>query len=433
MTSPPDRTDAPDPSFSARSIAVPAYGPTVVVAVGAGAILPIITLSALDLGATPSVAAFTVALTLIADLFFAVPAGALVHRVGERKALMAAAAADAVAALLAVAAPSLFWLMAAVFAMGFTSSVFLVARQSYLMEAVPFEMRARALSTLGGVHRIGLFIGPFIGAPIIHSWGPRAAFSVAVAAGVLATLLVAWAPDLTAEHEAVERRGAQSSTARVLWGHRRTYLTLGLAIAVVSAVRSSRVVLVPLWAAQSGLSASTTAVIFGIAGGVEMLLFYPAGSVMDRFGRVWVAVPSVVVVGASLGVLPLTGEAVAIGLLAVIGAIGNGMGSGLVMTLGADVAPAVGRSQFLGGWRFVSVLGGSGAPVLISLVTAASGLVAACLAVGALALLGAGWIAYWVPVYDPVGRRATPRPEPTPGPDLPDRGAQSPANERLDP
>jgi MFS family permease len=434
MTPPPARTDAP---FSLWSIAVPAYGPTVVVAVGAGAVVPIITLSALDLGASPSVAAFTVALTLIADLFFAVPAGALVHRVGERKALMGAAAADAVAALFAVTATSLPALMAAVFAMGFTSSVFLVARQSYLIDAVPFAMRARAMSTLGGVHRIGLFVGPFVGAPIVHFWGPRAGFAVAVAAGVLGTLLVWWAPDLTAEHEEAARLEAPVGTARLLWNHRRTYLTLGLAIAVVGAVRSSRVVLVPLWAAQSGLSASTTAVIFGIAGGVEMLLFYPAGSVMDRFGRVWIAVPCVVVVGLSLGALPLTGTALGIGLLAVVGAIGNGIGSGIVMTLGADVAPVVGRSQFLGGWRFVSVIGGSGAPVLISAVTAVSGLVAACLGIGVLALLGACWIGYWVPAYDPVrrggetsvdlGSAATGEPE------LPDSGAQSPANERLDP
>jgi len=32
-------------------------------------------------------------------------------------------------------------------------------------------------------------------------------------------------------------------------------------------------------------------------------------------------------------------------------AVGNGLGSGVVMTIGADTAPTVGRSQYLGGWR----------------------------------------------------------------------------------
>ena len=400
-------------AVSLRSIAVPAYGPTVIAAVGSGAVVPVVTLSALDLGATQSVAALTAGLALIAELFFAVPAGALVHRVGERRALLWASAVDAVAAFVALTAPSLGVLMVTVFAMGFTSSVFLVARQAYLIDAVPASMRARAMSTLGGVNRIGLFIGPFVGAPIIQVWGPRAGFAVAVAAGLGAAALIWLGPDLTAAHEAQAKEqaadGAPVSTAKVLWDHRDVYLTIGLGIMVIGAARSARVILLPLWAAHVGLSASATAVIFGIVGGVEMLLFYPAGSVMDRFGRIWVAVPCVVLLGIGMLTLPLTHSALAVTAAALVAAVGNGMGSGIVMTLGADSAPVVGRSQFLGGWRFVSVVGGSGAPALISIVTAQADLAAACLALGGLALLGTGWLGYWVPRYDPVRRRSVPR------------------------
>jgi MFS family permease len=409
MPRPDARNAASSADFSLRSIAVPAYGPTVIAAIGSGAIVPIVALSALDLGASQSVAALTVGLGLIAELFFAVPAGALVHRVGERRALLWASAVDAVGAFVALTAPSLLVLMATVFAMGFTSSVFSVARQAYLIDAVPTSMRARALSTLGGVNRIGLCIGPFIGAPVIHFWGPRAGFAVAVAAGLAAAALVQFGPDLTAAHEAqakVQEQRRSVSTGRVLWDHRRTYLTLGLGIMVIGAARSARVVLLPLWAEHVGLSASTTAVIFGIVGGVEMLLFYPAGSVMDRFGRIWVAVPCVVLLGVGMLTLPLTHSALAVTLAALVAAVGNGLGSGIVMTLGADSAPERGRSQFLGGWRFVSVVGGSGSPALISLITAGAGLAAACVSLGTLALLGTGWLAYWVPRFDPVRRAA---------------------------
>jgi len=225
-------------------------------------------------------------------------------------------------------------------------------------------------------------------------------------AGIAAAVLVWRAPDLTAAHEEVERAQASSSTARVIWDHRRTYLTLGLGIMVIGAARSSRLVLVPLWAAHVGLSASATAVIFGVTGGVEMLLFYPAGSVMDRFGRVWVAVPCVVLLGVGLLLLPLTTTAWTVLAASSLAAVGNGLGSGIVMTLGADNAPALGRSQFLGGWRFVSVVGGSGAPLLISAVTAWSSLAVACVGLGSLALVGTGWLGYWVPRFDPLRRRA---------------------------
>ncbi len=390
--------------FSLRTIAVPAYGPTVIAAVGAGAVVPIVTLSALDLGATPSVAALTAGLGLVAELFFAVPAGALVHRVGERKALVWASGVDAVAALVALLAPSLAVLMTTVFAMGFTSSVFLVARQAYLIEAVPQSMRARALSTLGGVNRIGMFVGPFVAAPIVHLWGPRAGFAVAVMAGLGAAVLVRVSTDLTAEHEAQAAGQPQASTRAVLWEHRRVYLTLGLGILVIGAARSARVVLVPLWAAHVGLSATTTALVFGIVGGVEMLLFYPAGSVMDRFGRIWVAVPCVVLLAVGMLALPLTHSALGVTAAALVSAVGNGLGSGIVMTLGADTAPTRGRSQFLGGWRFVSVVGGSGSPAVIGVVTAHAGLAVACVGLGALTLAGTGWLAYWVPRYDPARR-----------------------------
>ena len=45
--------------------------------------------------------------------------------------------------------------------------MFSLARQAYLTEAIPIRMRARALSTLGGTFRIGLFIGPFVAAAIV--------------------------------------------------------------------------------------------------------------------------------------------------------------------------------------------------------------------------------------------------------------------------
>ncbi|HEX8508632.1 MAG TPA: MFS transporter, partial [Propionibacteriaceae bacterium] len=73
-----------------RRVILPAYGPTVLVAIGYGAILPLVALSARALGASIGTAALIVALTGIGQLLGDLPAGALAARIGERRALIAA-------------------------------------------------------------------------------------------------------------------------------------------------------------------------------------------------------------------------------------------------------------------------------------------------------------------------------------------------------
>ena len=306
----------------------------------------------------------------------------------------------------ALLAQSVWMLGAAVFAMGLSGALFGLARQAYLTEIVPIGMRARALSTLGGVHRIGLFFGPFAGAAAVAAWDIRGAYAVAVAASAAAFLLVLAIPDLTAHHERAGRGLERRTVSSVLLEHRRILLTLGTGILAIAAARGARTSLLPLWAENIGLSATDTSLVFGIAGALDMLLFYPAGAVMDRFGRAWIAVPTVVVLGLGMMALPLTHSMLTLTVVALVMALGNGIGSGIVMTLGADAAPADARPQFLGGWRLFADFGLSAGPLLVSAITLVAPLAAACVALGALSLAGGGWLARWVPRHDPTRSRA---------------------------
>ena len=152
-----------------RDIAITAYGPTVLVAIGQGAILPLVALSARELGASVGTASFIVALIGLGQLVGDLPAGALAVRIGEKRALIAACALDALALLGASLATSVELLAVAITVSGVAGAVFGLARQAYLTEAIPLQMRARALSTLGGTFRVGLFVGPFIAAAIVAS------------------------------------------------------------------------------------------------------------------------------------------------------------------------------------------------------------------------------------------------------------------------
>ncbi len=416
-----------------RTIAVAAYGPTALSSIGLGAVTPVLALTALHLGADPGVAALVVGLLGVGLVLGDLPAGALTARIGERRALIGASLAEAVAFGAAGLSPTLATLAGAVLVVGVSQSVFGLARHSFLIEVVPVPMRARALSTLGGVHRIGMLLGPFAGAAVVARWGLVAAYAAAAVTALLAAGLVASMRELTGSSPAPAERGVdrpdqrtqqglsdqpdqpdppdhsdpsdQPSVGGVLRRHRRLLATLGVGVLAVAATRAARNAIVPLWAEAIGLDATATSLVFGISGVLDVLLFYPAGWVMDRHGRVAVAVPSMLVLGVGLALVPLAGSFWSLVAVASVLGVGNGIGAGILLTLGADVAPQQGRAQFLSGWRLMADVGNAAGPALVSLGTVLVSLGAAAVGLGALAWFGALWLWRWVPrrVGSPAG------------------------------
>ena len=402
---------------SLRPIAVAAYGPTVLSSIGTGAVLPVLALTARDLGASVGTAAVIVSLLGVGMLVGDLPAGALAARFGERRALLAASVAEAVGMTAAGLAPSVMTLAAAVLALGLAGSVFGLARHAYLTDAVAPSLRARALSTLGGVHRVGIFVGPFVGALVLSWWGSIGPYAVGAAAALAAGGLVAVTKDLAvrdAAHRAdrasaVRSREGSLSVFRVLRDHRRVLTTLGFGVIAVAATRAARNAIVPLWAEAIGLDATSTSIVFGLSGAADMLLFYPAGWAMDRFGRVHVAVPSMLVLGLGMVLVPFASTFWALVVVATVLGIGNGIGSGILMTLGADASPEVGRAQFLGGWRLMGDIGWASGPALVSAVAVLASLGTASVVMGVVAWAGAAWLKVWVPRFDPIRpERSTP-------------------------
>ena len=400
MSEPTTRGASPDRDFRFRDGWLAAYGPSLVASVGYGAVGPVLALQARALGADVSTAAFVVALMPLGMLLASLPAGAVIARVGERRMLAYAGLVDA-AAMLAAAYAGAAWLLGlAAFVSGVAWTAFLIARQGYLISAVPLESRARAMSLLGGTFRVGVLVGPLLGAALIARWDLTAVFVLAAGTSLVAGLLAVVVPDLGEEERRVAAAEGHRSVLSVLREHRRVLLTVGLAVVVIGASRSVRPSLLPLWAEHVGLSASTTSLIFAAAAAIDLAFLLPGGWLMDRAGRTVVAVPVVLSVAVGLLLLPLTEGAAGVTAVMALIALGNGLGSGIVMTLGADCAPPVGRAQFLGGWRLCGSVGTSGGPLLVGAAAAVAPLAAASVLVGVLALLGTGWVAWTVAGVD---------------------------------
>ena len=404
--------------FDLRSIAVGAYGPSLLYGLATGAILPVIALTARDLGADVATAALVITLTGVGSLVTNVPATLITTRFGERNALVGASLWCAAAMFLALAAPTLPLFAAAIFMVGMAGAVFGLARQSYLTEAVPVHFRARALSTLGGVMRIGVFIGPFAAALAMSFLGLDGAYWVAGVASVIAAAFSWRVPELQVggRTTSAASNGIQPfappdlapslpvpvpvpvvTIRSVMRSHARIFLTVGLGVVLIAAVRAVRQAVLPLWAETIGLDASATALIYGLSGAIDMLIFYPSGKIMDTRGRRWIAVPCMLIMGTALTLLPLTADSVGLLLVALLIGFGNGIGSGIVMTLGADLSPSPGRPQFLGVWRLLTDVGTMGGPALLALVTALATLSAGIWATAVLGFLGAGVLFSFIP------------------------------------
>ena len=233
-----------DATFNLRTIAVPAFAPSFLFGLGEGAILPVIALSVRQLGGSVALAALMVTLIGIGSLVSNIPASLITTRYGERWTIVGAAVWGVLAMTLCLFASNLWAFGVGAFMVGMSGAVFGLARQSYLTEVVPFHFRARALSTLGGVMRIGLFLGPFLAAALIHAMGIAGAYWAGIGALAVAALVAVRIPDLPA-HASPGKADGQSApppaTLRSVGAsHAKIFLTVGIGALLVAAVRASR-------------------------------------------------------------------------------------------------------------------------------------------------------------------------------------------------
>lgn len=402
------------------------YGPTLLFALGEGAVIPLIPVIADRLGADVALAALIASALVVGQLCGNIPAGWAVARFGERLTMGVAGIVILGGLVGVVLANSLAVFAAAVFLIGFCAASFALARHSFMTTRVPLHFRARALSLLGGTFRLGMFVGPFISAALLGIFGDESASIAFFAVCQVATILLVFlGPDperaiaaptagrtegvdaedtgepVTGSIPMVERTGV----FRTMWRFRGVLARLGLAAASLSAVRSARQVVLPLWGVSLGLDASTIAVVVGVSGAIDFALFYASGQVMDRFGRLWAALPAMILMGAGFFALSVTHEldsaSLWFAMFAAVLGVGNGLSSGILLTLGADLAPTTDPAAFLGSWRTLTDGGGAVAPVLISVLTAAVSLPVAVAAMGVIAVLGAAGFVRWVPRYVP--------------------------------
>jgi len=384
-------------AFRLTSLTASVYLPTFFFAIGQGAVLPIIPLFAKELGAPVAIASLIVAMRGLGTMLFDLPSGMLVSRIGDKGAMVAGTALVAIVAVGASLSGSVVVLAGLILLMGGGWSFWQLARLAYVSEVTPLEQRGRALSLVGGANRAGTFVGPIIGGFLGHQFGLEAAFYAQAVAGLCASGLMFIAIRGAGGTPVLSGHNATARMVSTIANHRRVFAVAGAPVIALQILRQGREVFLPLWGDSIGLDVARIGLAYSASSLVDAGIFYPVGFVMDRWGRKRVGVPSLLTMSLGLAILPLTSGVSGFVLVALLTGFGNGLGSGIIMTLGADFAPPDRRGEFLGVWRFIADAGSAGGPMVISSVVAVASLGAAAAVTAGIGLAGAAVFALFVP------------------------------------
>ena len=375
---------------------IPVYLPSAFTAVASQAMLLLLPLYALEIGGSAAFAALVMALRGVGVLIFDVPAGLLVGRFGDKSVLLGGFVLLA-ASMLGMAAATEPWQIA-LFAipLGAGHAAWFLGWLTYITHSCPPELRGQATAVNAGIQRMGALVGPLVGGIVAESLGYAPAYLGAAALCIVA-FLISFVYTADVRPDSPARSGHLRTIGRILADNRSMFATAGTVAIVFQIMRATRQLLVPLFGVLVGLDPATIGLIYSLAALVDVSLSYPVGIAMDRWGRKWTGVPSIVGFVIGLAMLPFAQGFWTLLAAALMLGVGNGLSTGLVMIIGMDLSPPGQRGQFLGVWRLIGDVGWVGGPLLAGVLVEILSMAAASLFAGALGILGGLVLLFLVP------------------------------------
>ena len=379
-----------------RSLLFSVYMPSFLMSICQGSVMLTIPLFALDMGANIGVTALVFSLRGLGNMTVDIPAGYATARIGDRSTMIIGVGLMAITAVFASLAASPIQLAIAAFAFGAAMATWLLARLAHISEKVPSHQRGKAISTMAGIQRFGNLVGPVTSGLIAQYFGFGYVFLCIsiVAFAALALVLFTVKDNQKAQHD--ESPGLFKLVPHILSKHYRIFATAGIAVLCLTVLRSSRQLLIPLWGQSINLDSANIGLVVSSAAAIDMLMFPLAGYMMDNQGRRYAAISCLLIQALGIFLIPFSAGFTGLVLAAMVAGAGNGLGSGINMTLGADFAPPRERGEFLGVWRLMSDAGSFTGPIFLGYIATSVALASAFTAVSTLGILGAAIILLFV-------------------------------------
>lgn len=350
--------------FKLRKIIIAVYIPAFLTSFCMGMLAPTIPAKVDLIGGTAFIIGLAVGAQGLGEAFFSIPTGLLINKFGNKKIMLIGMAGLSISGSLSGLFQNNLALYFALFSLGTFYGFFSLSRHSFMTQIVPSEYRGKAFSRFGGINRIGWFFGPVIGGFTAGSIGIDIPFYIISIVALFTTILIFFTTEPTNENLIQSNEIDPPTFKETILDNKKSFTIGGSGHFIMQFLRQCRHVLIPIWAFSIGLGVEELGLIQSISAAIDMTLFYPVGLIMDKYGRKWTSVPSIILL--SLGFIFMTYVDSFNGLMLVGLLLGfaNGLGSGAMLTLGSDLSPKNQPGSFLGIWRLFGWSGNSaGGPI----------------------------------------------------------------------
>jgi predicted MFS family arabinose efflux permease len=379
---------------------------------GFGSVVPVLPLYARSFGVSQVSIGLAIAVYGLARFLVAVPVGQLCDRLGRRPALALGGLVTAAGNLLCAYAPSYPIFVGARFVAGVGAAFVLTAGQIVLADITTPAVRGRAMAIYQGTFLFAVGIGPFPGGVLAERFGLATPFVAYAIMGSLAAL-VGWlrVPETMALRGRDHRPDAPAlslappfrAQLRLLAG-RVGFLLVSLVSFASAFTRTGALFNVIPVLGQDRLRLSPDRIGFALAlGSLAGFGFaYPAGVLVDRYGRKSVIVPATLLTGVSMLLFLMAPSYAWFVAACLVWSIAQGVGGVAPAAYAADVAPPRMNAAAMSLYRTLADSGYVIGPLALGLVTDGLGIEAA-LATGAGLLACAGVLFAWLAPesYDP--------------------------------
>ena len=363
---------------------------------GFGAIVPVLPLYARSFGVSQSSIGLAIAIYGLARFVVAVPAGQLADALGRRGTLAIGGTVSCVGNVWCALAVTYSEFVAARFVAGAGAGIVLTIGVVVLADISTPARRGRTMAIYQGVFLFAVGIGPFPGGYLATTYGLAAPFAAYAVAGALASAVAWLAVPETRDLPGALRGSAQGVRASL--GSQLKLLFAQLGFLLVSAIAFMNAVartgglfnIIPVLG-EDQLSLSATQIGFGLALGSIMGLAatYPAGTLVDRYGRKMVIVPATLLTGLSFFLFVLAPDYAWFLAASVTWGVASAVGGAAPSAYAADSAPPGMNAAAMSTFRMLGDLGYVVGPITLGLVVDLYGAEAA-LVLAAVLLMAVG-------------------------------------------